>query len=75
MTFGKFDLIEVWNQQTLSDSQKYGLDLLAEAIKEALTELAGESGVLSYGKRKGAFEDLINHPLNCDIAEIKELLK
>lgn len=75
ITFGNFNLIEVWNHQDLSENQKKALNILSDAIKDALTDLAGETGVLSYGKRKGAFEDLINHPLNCDIAEIKELLR
>lgn len=68
-------MIEVWNHQDLSENQKKALNILSDSIKDALTDLAGETGVLSYGKRKGAFEDLKNHPLNCDIAEIKELLR
>lgn len=75
ITFGNFNLTEVWNHQDLSENQKKALNILSDAIKDALTDLAGETGVLSYGKRKGAFEDLINHPLNCDITEIKELLR
>lgn len=75
ITFGNFNLIEVWNHQDLSENQKKALNILSDSIKDALTDLAGETGVLSYGKRKGAFEDLKNHPLNCDIAEIKELLR
>lgn len=71
-THDRFDLMAVWNRQALSDASIAYLNRLAEAVKDALTQLAGESGVLSYSKKKQAFKELCDFGIPVRIDDIKE---
>ena len=66
ISFGRIDLMHIWEQQELDDQFKIFLNQLAESIKESLEVLAGEIGVLSYGKRANTFNELTKLPINYD---------
>jgi hypothetical protein len=65
-TYGHLNLDKIWKEQTLSENMIKYLNQLCESINEAILELAGEMGVLSWGKRKQAFKDLIEFGLKDD---------
>lgn len=65
-TFGRLDLEKIWKQQALSENMVKYLNQLCEAINIAMQDLAGEIAVLSWGKRKQSFKDLVNYGLNDD---------
>jgi hypothetical protein len=65
-TFGRLDLEKIWKQQALSENMIKYLNQLCEAINVAMQDLAGEIAVLSWGKRKQSFKDLVNYGLNDD---------
>jgi hypothetical protein len=65
-TYGKLNLEKIWKEQDLSDDLKKYLMQLCEAINEALIRLAGDIAVLSWGKRKQSFKEIIAQDLKCD---------
>lgn len=71
-THDRFDLNAVWERQALSDKSIAYINRLSEAVKDALTQLAGDSGVLSYSKKKQAFKELCDFGIPVRIDEIKE---
>ena len=56
-TFGKLDLLKIWENQEVSANTKVYLDELCEKLSETFDRLAKEKGktVLSYGKVKDAY--------------------
>lgn len=69
MTIGRFDLIKVWKNQTLSDKTKIYLNSLCDKIYALLYNQANNlnSTILSYGKTKGAYEYIKSQRLDLDI--------
>lgn len=57
ITFGRLNLLKIWETQSLSDNLKTYLNLLCEALLNTLDQLAefNNKTVLSYGKQKAAF--------------------
>jgi hypothetical protein len=65
-TFGHLNLEKIWQQQALSENMIKYLNQLCESINEAMLELAGEIAVLSWGKRKQSFKEIIEYGINDD---------
>lgn len=59
---GKINLLKIWEKQDLSDNLKLYLNELCEIVCTKLTALAEEkkTTVLSYGKRKDTFNELVS---------------
>ena len=68
-TFGKFDLLKVWQRQELSEETKLYLNTLCDHIYDLFQQRAAElnTSILSYGKSKPAYEFLKSQQLNGDI--------
>lgn len=71
ITFGNLDLEKIWQEQKLSDNLIAFLIQTCETINKAVINLAGEIAVLSWGKRKTSFADIINSGIQCN----RDLLK
>lgn len=65
-TFGRLDLEKIWKQQALSENLIKYLNQLCDSINDAMIELAGDFAVLSWGKRKQSFKELIDFGLGDD---------
>lgn len=67
-TFGRFDLLKVWQKQCLSDNTKIYLGSLCDKIYELLNEKVISQGktILSYCKTKNAYDFIISQPLGVD---------
>lgn len=61
ITFGKLNLLKIWKSQSLSDNLKSYLNKLCNEINDALIYLAEDTSVLSYSKRKIAFNELTKY--------------
>lgn len=74
ITFGKIDLMKIWNNQCISDGLKEFLDGLCDNIYKALDELALSVGktILSYGKTSSAFKNVLNKDIKCDLSSISD---
>lgn len=70
-THGRYDLIKVWDAQEVPPASVAYLNQLAEDVKDALTNLAGETGVLSYSKRKQTFKELCDYGIDIRIDDIR----
>jgi hypothetical protein len=57
-TRGMLDLEKIWLKQDISDNLKMYLNQLCELIYDTTEKLAGNMGVLSWGKRKSSFNEL-----------------
>lgn len=68
-TCDKFDLLKVWESQTLSDNTKSYLNEICNNIYNILNEKATSSNttILSYGKTKGAYDYLKSQNLKFDL--------
>lgn len=64
-TFGRFDLMKVWQEQTLSDNTKIYLNAVCDKIYSLFINKVAELGttILSFGKTKGAYDFIMNQPL------------
>lgn len=71
-THGRYNLSKVWELQDVPTASVSYLNRLAEDVKDALTILAGETGVLSYSKRKQTFKELCDYGINIRLQDIKE---
>ena len=71
ITFNKLNLEKIWKEQKLSDNLMAFLIQLSDSIHNAMVDIAGEVGVLTWGKRKTAFKDLLSY----DIKYNRDLLK
>lgn len=69
LTFGKFDLLKVWQNQSISDNTKIFLNSLCDRIYNLLYAQATRlnSTILSYGKTKGAYDFIKSQTLGVDI--------
>lgn len=77
ITFDSFNLLEIWQQQDLSDNQKKGLNKLCEIIYKALGSMAESDGttILSYSKRKDVFRNLCDKIKPEEFSEVRNLVK
>lgn len=68
-TFGKFNLLKVWQNQRISDNTKIYLNSLCDKIYSLLYSQATSlnSTILSYGKTKGAYDFIKSQALGVDI--------
>ena len=68
-TFGKFDLLKVWQNQGISDNTKIYLNSLCDKIYSLLYSQATNlnSTILSYGKTKAAYDFIKSQALGVDI--------
>lgn len=68
-TMGKFDLLKIWKNQTVSDNTKIYLNTLCDKIYTLIDNKARNmsSSILSYGKTKSAYDFIKSQPLNIDI--------
>ena len=73
ITFGKLNLEKIWKEQDLSPNSKTFLIKMCESINDALIDMAGDIGVLSWGKRKQSFKDLANYKLEYNISLLNDL--
>lgn len=72
----ELDLLAIWERQELTENQKKGLDTLAGYIYKHICELADANymPVLSYGKRKDAFREVVNQFNEIRISNIRRLM-
>lgn len=77
ITFDSFNLLQIWQQQDLSDNQKKGLNKLCEIIFRVLDSMADSEGtsVLSYSKRKDVFHSLCDKITPEEFTEVRNLVK
>ena len=68
-TMDKFDLLKVWQNQSISDYTKIYLNKLCDKLYELLDEQARtlSTSVLSYGKTSKAYEFIKSQSLDIDI--------
>ena len=68
-TMNKFDLLKVWENQSISDHTKIYLNKLCDKLYELLDEQARtlSTSVLSYGKTSKAYEFIKSQSLDIDI--------
>lgn len=68
LSMGRFDLLKVWQNQTLSDNTKIYLNSLCDKIYGLLFTQANNlnSTILSYGKTKGAYDFIKSQALGVD---------
>ena len=68
-TMDKFDLLKVWQNQSISDHTKIYLNKLCDKLYELLDEQARtlSTSVLSYGKTSKAYEFIKSQSLDIDI--------
>ena len=71
ITFDKLNLEKIWNEQKLSDNLMAFLIQASDSIHNLCIDIAGETSVLTWGKRKSAFKDLLTYNIKCN----RELLK
>ena len=69
------NLMDIWNRQGLTDSQKKGFDLLSNATFFALKDLSGTDPIKYYCRRKNSWEEFQNYAFDCDIQLIKQMLR
>lgn len=77
-TFNRLDLMTIWEQQSVGMELAAYLNRLCDSICAALTERAEMAGttVLSYGKRKDTYENLLHSgELYANTDLIKNLIK
>ena len=72
ITYNKLNLEKIWKEQKLSENLICFLIQLSNKINEAVIDLAGEMTVLSWGKRKQSFKDVVNYGIKCDTTTIKD---
>lgn len=68
LTFERFDLLKVWQNQSLSDNAKIYLNMLCDKIYSLLNNQAASinSTILSYGKTKSAYDFIKSQALGID---------
>jgi len=68
-SFGRFDLLKVWQRQTLSDNTKIYLNSVCDKIYSLFINKVSEQGttILSFCKTKGAYEFIMSQPLGVNI--------
>ena len=68
LSHGKFNLMEVWDNQSVSDELKICLNTLCDGIFHILSSQAQalNSTILSYGKVPGAFDILLKQHWKID---------
>lgn len=68
-SFGRFDLLKVWQNQTLSDNTKIYLNSVCDKIYSLFINRVAEQGttILSFCKTKGAYEFIMSQPLGVNI--------
>ncbi len=69
LSFGKYDLLKVWQNQRLSDETMIFLNKICDKIYQLLSAQATKlnTTILSYGKTKGAYDFIKSQPLDIDI--------
>ena len=67
-TFGRFNLLKVWNRQELSDNTKIYLNSLCDKIYEIFLNKVTlmNTTILSYGKTKSAYDFIMGQSLGVD---------
>lgn len=67
-TFGRFNLLKVWNRQELSDNTKIYLNSLCDKIYEIFLNKVTlmNTTILSYGKTKSAYDLIMGQSLGVD---------
>lgn len=67
-TFGRFDLLKVWQAQDLSDNTKIYLNQVCDRIYNLFSDKVASSGttILSYCKTKPAYEFIMSQALGVD---------
>ena len=68
-------LMDIWNRQCLTESQKQGFDILSDAIFSALKDLSDIDAIKNWCRRKLSYEEFLNYEFNCDIQLVKQLLR
>ena len=68
LSFGRFDLMKVWEAQSLSDNVMHFLNSLSDQIYEYLSLKAQNQNttILSYGKTKDVLTDMLKRSWNVD---------
>lgn len=69
LSFNKYDLLKVWNNQGLSDNTKIFLNQVCDKVYHLLSVQVVKlnTTILSYGKTKGAYDFISSQPLSVDI--------
>lgn len=67
-TFGRYDLLKVWQKQDVSDNTKIYLDSLCNKLYQLLLDRVTNlnTTILSYGKTKPAYEFIMSQSLGVD---------
>lgn len=67
-TFGRFDLLKVWERQDISDNTKIYLNSVCDKIYTLFQERVSDLNkpLLSYGKSKPAYDFIISQSLDVD---------
>lgn len=68
LSFDRFDLIKIWNNQSLSENNMYFLNALSDQIYNYLSEKALKlnTSILSYGKTKNVLSEMLMSAWNVD---------
>lgn len=68
LSHGKFNLMKIWENQSVSDDLKVCLNTLCDGIFQILSSKATDqnSTILSYGKTQGAFDMLLKQHWSID---------
>ncbi len=76
ITFDSLNLLQIWQQQELTDNQKKSLNKLCEVIFKVLDTMAKseETSVLSYSKRKDVFRNICDKIAPEEFTEIRMLI-
>lgn len=74
LSLGRFNLIKVWETQSVSDNTKQFLNLLSDKIYSLLRDKVEiiNSSILSYGKSQAAYDYIKSQRMDIDIHLIDE---
>lgn len=64
-TFGRFDLLKIWQEQKLSNNTKIYLNSICDKIYTLFLKIVSEQGttILSFCKTKNAYDFIMSQPL------------
>ena len=67
-TFGRYDLLKVWQEQDISNNTKIYLDSVCNKLYKLFLDrvTALNTTILSYGKSKPAYDFIMGQPLDVD---------